>query len=276
LEADLTGREKPKSGAASERSIRLSRVDKVFAGRNSVRALAPIDLEICRGQFVSLLGPSGCGKSTLLNIIAGFETPSSGQISFFGRDRAARPGPDRAVVFQEPTLFPWLTVWDNVVYGPRAQGKPKASYADAARRYIDLVGLRGFERHLPEQLSGGMKQRVGLARCLIMEPEALLMDEPFGALDAQTRLQMQELLLGVWERLRTTVLFITHDIDEAILLADIVYVMSARPGRLKSRFDVDLPRPRHAELLTDLGFNRLRSAIMAEIRAETSAAGEPR
>jgi len=273
LEADLIAPGASEAGHSAKDCIRLVGVEKVFAGRNPVRALAPIDMAIGRGEFVSLLGPSGCGKSTLLNVIAGFEMPTAGRVVFFGRDGPTPPGPDRAVVFQEPTLFPWLTVWENVVYGPRAQGRRKESYAAAAERYIDLVGLRGFEKHLPDQLSGGMKQRVGLARCLIMEPEALLMDEPFGALDAQTRLQMQELLLEVWDRLRTTVLFITHDIDEAILLADLVYVMSARPGRLKSCFTVGLPRPRRAELLTDLDFNALRSAIMAEIRAETAAAG---
>ena len=251
-------------------AIRLGRVGKTYmAGQQSVAALDGIDMTIAEGEFVAVLGPSGCGKSTLLNLLAGFEAPSQGQVTVFGRAVTA-PGPGRAVVFQEPALFPWLSVWDNVVFAPVLAGKRPADYADAARAFIADVGLQGFERHLPDQLSGGMKQRVGIARALLMRPEVLLMDEPFGALDAQTRLQMQELLLRLWEQYRKTILFITHDIDEAILLADTVYVMSARPGRMQARLPVDLPRPRSLDLLTGSAFNALKRDIFHLIRGSAA------
>jgi len=251
---------------ASE-AVRMAGIEKVFGGRNPVTALTGVDLSIAEGEFVALLGPSGCGKSTLLNIVAGFEQPSGGSVRI-GGEAAGAPGPDRAVVFQEPALFPWLTVWDNVTFSPRIQRRRRDAYAEEARRFIELVGLNGFERHYPDQLSGGMKQRVGIARCLLMQPRLFLMDEPFGALDAQTRLAMQELLLQVWDTLKRTVIFITHDIDEAILLADTVYVMTARPGRIKARHSVPLPRPRDAEMLTDTAFNTLRREILHQIREE--------
>jgi len=247
-------------------AIRLHRIAKTYAaGQQTVVALDGIDVSIAEGEFVAILGPSGCGKSTLLNLIAGFEAPSAGGLQVFGTAVAA-PGPQRAVVFQEPALFPWLSVWENVVFAPKLAGRRPADYADAAREFIASVGLQGFERHLPDQLSGGMKQRVGIARALLMRPQVLLMDEPFGALDAQTRLQMQELLLGLWDRYRKTILFITHDIDEAILLADTVYVMSARPGRMQARLPVDLPRPRSLDLMTGSDFNGLKREIFQLIR----------
>ena len=252
-------------------AIAIRSVEKVFAGVRDVHALTAIDLEVREGEFIALLGPSGCGKSTLLNLVAGFEEPSAGEIRVFGQ-KVSRPGPERAVVFQEPALFPWLSVWDNVVFGPKLKGARRAEYEAEARDYIKTVGLDGFEDALPDQLSGGMKQRVGIARALLVRPQVLLMDEPFGALDAQTRLQMQELLLAVWEKYKKTVVFITHDIDEAILLADRVYVMSARPGRLKSRIEIGLPRPRRIDVLTDASFNELRRAIFADIRAEKDRA----
>lgn len=239
-----------------------SAVRKVYPG---VVALEGLDLSVAQGEFVALLGPSGCGKSTLLNIIAGFEAATAGKVHVFG-EVPTRPGPDRAVVFQEPALFPWLKVWENVTFSPRIAGKAKGDYESEARRVLDLVGLGAFARHYPDQLSGGMKQRVGLARCLLMAPRLLLMDEPFGALDAQTRLAMQELLLSVWEREKRTVLFITHDIDEALFLADTVYVMSARPGRIQRRIAVDLPRPRVVDMLADAGFNALKREILHELR----------
>jgi len=257
--------EPARSESLSRDALRLSGVDKLYDGRHAVQALSGIDLRVPEGQFAAILGPSGCGKSTLLNIVAGFEHATRGEVEVFGEPVHA-PAPDRAVVFQEPALFPWLTVWKNVVFSAELRGLPKSSYVDLAREYIATVGLSGFERHLPDQLSGGMKQRVGIARALLMEPRVLLMDEPFGALDAQTRLQMQELLLSVWEKHRRTVIFITHDIDEAILLADIVYVMSARPGRLSFRLPIDLPRPRAVDLVTDEAFNALRRQIFSEIR----------
>ena len=196
-----------------------------------IRALDCVDLEIAEGEFVALLGPSGCGKSTLLNILAGFEDNSEGTALIDGSS-IGRPGPDRGVVFQEAALFPWLTVWENVVFGPKMQGVARAEYEERARELLEIVGLQDFAKAYPSQLSGGMRQRVGIARVLVMRPRALLMDEPFGALDAQTRLAMQELLLRVWEKLNTTVVFVTHDIDEAILLADRVCVMTARPARI--------------------------------------------
>jgi NitT/TauT family transport system ATP-binding protein len=246
-------------------AIHMAGVDKIYPGEHPVTALSRIDLTIADGEFAALLGPSGCGKSTLLNLLAGFEALSAGELRVYGSP-VQHPGPDRAVVFQEAALFPWLSVWENVVFGPRVQGLPPAAYEARAHQTLKLMGLESFHRHLPVQLSGGMKQRVGIARVLVMEPRLLLMDEPFGALDAQTRLTMQQLLLDVWQQLKKTVVFVTHDIDEAILLADTIYVMSARPGRIQSRIPVDLPRPRNLDTLTDRHFNDFKKRIMAEVR----------
>ena len=243
-------------------------VQKTYPGRTTVQALADVDLTIADSEFAVLLGPSGCGKSTLLNVLAGFEQVTAGTVRVFG-DPVTKPGPDRAVVFQEAALFPWLTVLENVTFAPRLKGLARTERDTIARQALARVGLKDFETALPDQLSGGMKQRVGIARALVMEPRVLLMDEPFGALDAQTRLSMQELLLGVWEARRKTVLFITHDIDEAILLADTLYVMSARPGRIKARIPVQLPRPRTLEMLSSTEFNPLRREIMHLIREES-------
>jgi len=249
----------------SSEAIQLSRVEKIYAGANPVTALADIDLTIADGEFAALLGPSGCGKSTLLNLLAGFEATTRGELKVYGAP-VTKPGPDRAVVFQEAALFPWLTVWQNVIFGPQVQGLPAAQYEARARETLKLVGLENFAQHLPVQLSGGMRQRVGIARVLVMEPKLLLMDEPFGALDAQTRLTMQQLLLDVWQAVKKTVVFVTHDIDEAILLADTIYVMSARPGRVASRIPVELPRPRNLDTLTDVRFNEMKKRIMHEMR----------
>ena len=248
-------------------AIELAAVDKVYPGANPVTALSKIDLTIADGEFAALLGPSGCGKSTLLNMVAGFESVTGGSLLVYGAP-VVQPGPDRAVVFQEAALFPWLSVWENVVFGPKVQGLAPAQYEARARETLKLVGLEKFHKHLPVQLSGGMKQRVGIARVLVMEPKLLLMDEPFGALDAQTRLTMQQLLLDVWQQLRKTVIFVTHDIDEAILLADVIYIMSARPGRIASRIPVDLPRPRNLDTLTDQHFNDFKKRIMHQMRHE--------
>ena len=250
-------------------AIRMSGIEKVFGGTHPVHALTQIDLSIPEGQFAAVLGPSGCGKSTLLDLIAGFEAPTAGDVKVYGTP-VTRPGPDRAVVFQEPALFPWLTVWENAVYSLKLQHKARQEYESVAREYLNFVGLGDFYKHLPDQLSGGMKQRVGIARALLMEPNVFLMDEPFGALDAQTRLQMQELLLNVWEKFKRTVVFVTHDIDEAILLADVVYVMTARPGRIRSRIPIQLSRPRSIELLTESSFNELRRNILHQICEESS------
>jgi NitT/TauT family transport system ATP-binding protein len=255
----------PLAESEKPRGVIITGVSKEYPGAQSVQALQDISLSVAIGEFVTVLGPSGCGKSTLLNILAGFEATSGGHV-VINRELVVRPSPSRAVVFQEAALFPWLTVWENITFGPKAQGKPAADHEALAKQLIEAVGLRGFEKHLPQQLSGGMKQRVGIARALIMRPNVLLMDEPFGALDAQTRLQMQGILLDVWEKFKTTVFFITHDIDEAILLSDTIYIMSARPGRIVKRMDVTLARPRSTELITDDEFNRLRREIFVAMK----------
>jgi NitT/TauT family transport system ATP-binding protein len=250
-------------------AVELRGVSKAFVARDRrVLALQDINLSIAHNEFAAILGPSGCGKSTLLNMVAGFDRPSGGQVRVSGAPVEA-PDPSRGVVFQEAALFPWYTVWDNVTFGPRTMGVPAAQYRPKVEAYIDQVGLRGFERHYPAELSGGMKQRVGIARVLVMEPEVLLMDEPFGSLDAQTRLVMQELLLSVWERHHQTVLFVTHDIEEALLIADSVSVMTARPGRIKKRMVVNLPRPRSVEVTTSPVFNELKREVLALIREES-------
>lgn len=246
-------------------AISVAAVDKTYPGVTEVRALAGIDLEVGEGEFAALLGPSGCGKSTLLNLLAGFEAPTAGVLKVDGQP-VRKPGPDRGVVFQEAALLPWLSVWDNVVFGPKVQGMKPADYEARASDMLEICGLQAFQRHLPVQLSGGMRQRVGIARVLTLNPRVLLMDEPFGALDAQTRLTMQELLLSVWQRLRTTVIFVTHDIDEAILLADTIYVMSARPGRIQTRIRVPLDRPRSIDTTTSAEFNALKREIMHQMR----------
>jgi NitT/TauT family transport system ATP-binding protein len=250
-------------------AVELRGVSKEFAARDRrVVALRDIDFSIAQNEFAAILGPSGCGKSTLLNMVAGFDRPSVGQVRVNGASVEA-PDPSRGVVFQEAALFPWYTVWDNVSFGPRTMGVPAAQYRPKIEAYLDQVGLRGFEHHYPAELSGGMKQRVGIARVLVMEPEVLLMDEPFGSLDAQTRLVMQELLLSVWERHHQAVLFITHDIEEALLIADSVSVMTARPGRIKKRLVVNLPRPRSVEVTTSPVFNELKREVLGLIREES-------
>ncbi len=246
-------------------NVSFRATSKTFPGKVPVCALDDITLEIKDGEFVALLGPSGCGKSTLLNLLAGFETRSTGEIKFDGAS-VEKPGPDRGVVFQEASLFPWLNVWDNITFGPRVQGLKRDEYESKARAMLKLVGLEAFADALPAQLSGGMRQRVGIARVLVMSPRALLMDEPFGALDAQTRLAMQQLLLDVWQTLGTTVLFVTHDIDEAILLADRICMMSARPGKITREITVNLPRPRSIESLITPAFAAYKAEIMAEMR----------
>ena len=249
--------------------IDIRAVWKEFAkGERRVLALQDIDLEVAQREFVAILGPSGCGKSTLLNMVAGFERPTRGSVKVAGEEIVA-PSPSRCVVFQEPALFPWLTVMDNVVFGPKTRGQPASDYRPRAAQIIEQVGLSGFEASYPAELSGGMRQRVGIARVLIMEPQVLLMDEPFGSLDAQTRTLMQELLLALWERHQQTVLFITHDIEEALLLADRVCVMTARPGRIKKSIQVRMARPRAIELTTSPEFNALRRVVLDLIREES-------
>ena len=226
-----------------------------------------LSLDVDDGEFSVIVGPSGCGKSTLLRLVAGLARPSRGEIQLDGA-RIDGPGRERGMVFQTYTLFPWLTVQRNVEFGLRIAGMAVHERAEIARGHIADVGLQGFENAYPAQLSGGMQQRVALARALANDPKVLLMDEPFGALDAQTRSLMQELLLGVWEKAAKTVLFITHDVDEAIFLGDRVYVMTARPGRIKERIEVTIPRPRSLDVLTSEPFNLLKRQVMESIREE--------
>ena len=229
---------------------------RVAFGRagGETRALDGVSLQIRPGEFVSIVGPSGCGKSTLLHVVAGFTAPTSGVATLDGRPIVG-PGADRGVVFQQYSLFPWLTVHDNVAYGLKARGVRRAERARVVDALLARCGLRDFARHYPEQLSGGMRQRVGIVRAIANEPRVLLLDEPFGALDAQTREVMQEILLDLWQRFRTTVLFITHDVDEAVFLSDRVYVMTARPGTIKLELEIPRPRSRaeeHAQLAREL------------------------
>jgi len=250
--------------------LKIESVSRTFAGVRGgepVKALLPTDLDVNANDFITVLGPSGCGKSTLLRIVAGLDSPSTGRVLLDGRE-VTRPGPDRGMVFQSYTLFPWLTVADNIAFGLREKRRPEKEVRDTVAHFIDLVGLKGFENHWPKQLSGGMQQRTAIARALANDPEILLLDEPFGALDNQTRGLMQELLLGIWERSKKTVLFVTHDIEEAIFMASRVIVMSARPGRVKSDVPVDLPHPRHYTLKTSAEFSTLKAQLTEDIRIE--------
>jgi len=254
--------------------IELSDVWKTFdKGGRPVEALQGVSVGIARNEFAAILGPSGCGKSTLLNMVAGFDAPTRGAVRFDG-EPVRTPSPRRAVVFQEPALFLWYTVFDNITFGLRTRGIAPSAYRDRVQTIIEQVGLQGFESHYPAELSGGMKQRVGIARVLVMEPDVLLMDEPFGSLDAQTRSVMQELLLSVWERHQQTVLFVTHDIEESIFLASRVVVMSARPGRIKAEINVDLPHPRSYKIKTTPEFVQLKERLVEEIRTEALKVAE--
>jgi len=236
-------------------------------GGGAVTALENISLDVENEEFSVIVGPSGCGKTSLLRLVAGLIEPSEGAVYLDGK-AVTKPGKDRGMVFQSYTLFPWLRVQENVEFGLKVAGIEAAERRRIALRYIAEVGLEGFERAYPKQLSGGMMQRVALARALANDPEVLLMDEPFGALDSQTRSLMQELLLKIWEHAHKTVLFITHEIDEAILLGDRVYVMTARPGRIKEEVDIDIARPRSVEVLTSEKFISIKRRIMALIHEE--------
>jgi ABC-type nitrate/sulfonate/bicarbonate transport system ATPase subunit len=241
------------------------------SNHGSTLALQATDLDVAENDFITILGPSGCGKSTLLRIVAGLDTQTAGEVLLDGQ-RIDGPGADRGMVFQSYTLFPWLTVRDNVCFGLRERGLPREQQLEIANGYLQKVGLKGFENHFPKQLSGGMQQRTALARALANKPRMLLMDEPFGALDHQTRELMQELLLGIWEAERTTVLFVTHDIDEAVFMGSRVVVMSARPGRIKLDRVVDLPHPRHYSVKTTPAFAALKSELTEAVRTEVLAA----
>ena len=235
----------PASGA-----IRLRDVDIHFGeGKTAVQALRGINLDVRAGELVSILGPSGCGKSTIIGAVAGFTRVSSGALDVDGQAVRA-PGPDRGVVFQQHTLFPWKTVLENVAFGLKMQRIAKPERTRTAREILAHVGLSEFLEHYPHQLSGGMQQRVNLARVLVNRPRVILMDEPFCSLDAQTRLQMQQMLLRLWHEFHMTVVFVTHDVDEAVFLSDRVVVLSRRPGTVKAELPIVLPRPRSVDLLT--------------------------
>jgi len=251
--------------------LRIEGVSRIFPGVRKgppTVALQPTDIEVADNDFITILGPSGCGKSTLLRIVAGLDQPSTGQVLLDGR-QVTGPGPDRGMVFQSYTLFPWLTVAQNIAFGPRERGVPKGEQDALVARFIEQVGLKGFENHFPKMLSGGMQQRTALARALANDPAILLLDEPFGALDHQTRSLMQELLLQVWEADRKTVLFVTHDIEEAVFMANRVLVMTARPGRIKTEVQVPLPHPRHWRMKTTPEFARIEEELTEAIREES-------
>ena len=249
--------------------IAIRSVVKSFTDRARNREVTAVDnvsLRVNANDFVCLLGPSGCGKSTLLNMIAGFERPTSGRIEVAGR-LVEKPGADRGVVFQQPTLMPWLNVVDNVAFHLKLKGVSRAARRGTAQQFIDLVGLNGFEDHYPSELSGGMNQRVGIARALVMNPQVILMDEPFAALDAQTKLEMQEELVEIWRRIKCTVVFVTHSVDEALVLGTRIVVMTRRPGRIRDAFDIDMPRPRD---ITSPAFNEAKRRVLALLREEAA------
>jgi NitT/TauT family transport system ATP-binding protein len=233
-----------------------------------VMAVDSLSLDIADQEFISIVGPSGCGKSTLLRVVAGLIEPTSGEVLLDGRGIKG-PGADRGMVFQSYTLFPWLTVQGNVEFGPRLKGLPATQRTQLAQHYLEMVGLKGFERSYPKELSGGMMQRVAIARALANDPEVLLMDEPFGALDAQTRAIMQELLVNLWQRTPKTILFVTHDIDEALFISDRVYIMTARPGRIKQMLNVELARPRSFDMITAPEFIEQKRTVLEAIKQES-------
>jgi NitT/TauT family transport system ATP-binding protein len=253
-------------------------VSIVFAGRNGkqnkdVIAVNPTSTEIQPGEFVCILGPSGSGKSTLLNAVAGFIPPTSGQVRIDG-EPVTEPGPDRGMVFQQHSLFPWKTVLQNIAFGPRVSGRGTGTDERDAQAFLEMIGLSKYADSYPKELSGGMQQRVGIARALANYPSVLLMDEPFGALDSQTRAMMQENLVSIWREFGTTVLFVTHDVDEAVFLADRVLIMSAGPGEIIKEVKVPLPRPRGPETIASAEFVALRATCLDVIRTESLKAFE--
>ncbi|CCN19001.1 ABC transporter ATP-binding protein [Bordetella bronchiseptica] len=266
----------PRPGASQDNQVKISfqGVSKTYGGRgrsgNRTLALDRMDVDIKAAEIVTVLGPTGCGKSSTLNLIAGFEQTSTGSLLIDGKPIDG-PGPDRAVVFQQPSLFPWLTVMENVTLGVKCRGVPKDTYEPRAQMLLREVGLSGFEKHYPYQLSGGMQQRVQIARALISEPKVLLLDEPFGALDYQTRILMQELLLQLWQEHKPTIFFITHDVSEAIFVADRVLVMSHRPGRIKLAVNVDADKPRNADFLSTPEFISLQRDLLHAVQEEVHA-----
>ncbi|HLZ66845.1 MAG TPA: ABC transporter ATP-binding protein [Aliidongia sp.] len=263
-------------GAAAPVQVRgVTRVYPPVAGNPAVHALGPIDLELARGGFFSVIGPSGCGKSTLLDIIAGLATPSEGTALFEGRPITGEPPEGVGVVFQEDASFPWLTVWDNVAFGLRRQRIDRQELADRVDAALAFTGLAPFARAYPAHLSGGMRQRVCIARTMVLQPRLILLDEPFGALDQQTRLLMGDELLRLWRKTGATVVLITHSLDEAAMLSDRVGVMSARPGRFISFIDTGWPRERTSEIASTARFGALTAQLWSLLRAESLKAMEP-
>lgn len=256
--------------AGQERSVKvkIDNVKKIFDSRNGeVVALNGVNLDIMENEFVTVVGPSGCGKSTLLNIIAGLSDATTGNVYCDG-EVVTGTGTERGVVFQQYALFPWLTVKGNVEFGLKIQGVPAKEAAEIAMKYIEMVDLKDFVNHYPKELSGGMKQRVAIARAYAVNPSVLLMDEPFGALDAQTRTQLQEELLKTWEKEKKTCFFITHDVDEAIILGQRVVIMSARPGRISEIVDINIPYPRTQETKLSAKFLEVKSYIWSKVYQE--------
>mgnify|MGYP000933281070 FL=1 len=248
--------------------VEIQGVVKKFSTRNGeVIALNGVDLSIRDKEFVCVVGPSGCGKSTLLNIIGGLDIPTSGKVLVDGKE-VDGPSPKRGIVFQQYALFPWLTVEANVQFGLKLQGMSREEMDQVTRRYLKVVGLENFAKSYPKELSGGMKQRVAIARAYAVNPEVLLMDEPFGALDAQTRVQLQTELLNTWENEQKTCFFITHDVEEAIILAQRVVIMSARPGRVKDIVDIDIPYPRDQATKMSPRFLELKNDIWGQVYEE--------
>lgn len=263
---------KGKLNESGKGNISVDGVHIAFRQRGAQRiAVQDANLEISSGEFVCLLGPSGCGKSTLLNSIAGFVEPTQGSVKV-DEQLVTAPGPDRGMVFQQHSLFPWKTVRENVAFGPLMAGAGRSEATSIARTFLSLVGLAAFENAYPATLSGGMQQRVGIARALAGYPSVLLMDEPFGALDAQTRVMMQENLLEIWKEFHNTVVFVTHDIDEAVFLSDRIIVMSASPGKIIADIPVTLPRPRQETLITSPEFMAIKRRCLDLIRQETTRA----
>jgi len=259
----ITGKQvAPRAG-----TVELQHVAIHLPGKEKFEAVRNVSTTIRAGEFVSIIGPSGCGKSTLLNAVAGYLPPSSGTLLVDG-ETVGGPGPDRGMVFQHNSLLPWRTALHNVAFGLKMKGVAKRERLARAEEFLQLVGLKGFSDRYPAQLSGGMQQRVEIARVLINNPRVVLMDEPFGALDAQTRERMQQLLLDIWGRLQPTVMFVTHDIDEALILSDRVLVMTHRPGQIREEIIVDLPRPRPEEMIVSPAFITLKKRCLALVQEE--------
>jgi NitT/TauT family transport system ATP-binding protein len=257
---------------ANQGEIKIDEVSITFGnGATAYRAVETTSIDVHAGEFVCILGPSGCGKSTLLNAIAGYVKPTTGQVTVDDVE-VKGPGPDRGMVFQQYSLLPWKTVYENVAFGPKMAGASRTEAGSVANTFLGLVGLKKFGNRYPAELSGGMQQRVGIARALANYPSVLLMDEPFGALDAQTRLMMQESLLDIWRKFGTTVVFVTHDVDEAVFLADRVLIMSAAPGRIIEDVRIKLDRPRSTDMATSPEYMKARQFCLDTIKSESRKA----